>query len=753
MGIKISEMTADSSVTGVEMIPVSDGGSPKRVTVSQIKDFAVDQIEAIAAASVVSGSDGVYILQSGALKPVDIDVVTQYVLDTMWSKAAEATPTGSCVLPLKKASTEETITLTVLAEYVRTLIEGAILDVSNLSSAGTLTDSDLALVTQTTTGKKVTLGVLATYVLGALDTYLTGLSAVSSPSDTDVFYVIQGGVEKKATWATLKAALGNCSAPATTTENNIPQWSSTQKTLKDGLSLQTTVRASASASDTAVPTEQAVRELADGIVYAQTDIGTDLADSDTTIVDDGGTGATQRKSALTRFWTYVWSKVSGATPKTTPVDADSIGIVDSAASSVVKNLTFADLWTNWGSAKAKTVKLDDFTATDDNTDLDASAAKHGLMPKLDKVKLDTVSTGADVTSASILDEDDMVSNSATKVPTQQSTKAYVDTKFAAAGVDITTAPAKVVGVDADKAIISDSADSGAAKTFALSNLWNYIESKVQGTAAKATGVDADITVIQDSAASFGLREFTLANLFAYIQSKCVALTAKATPVAADSIVIKDSAAPTTLKLSTFTQVWSNIYLASAKLIKLDEFAAPTDVTTLNASTSVHGLAPKVVAPSAGDLNVLGVANGETAYSNKGIFDATAPANVGTAAAGTAVIAARKDHVHAALPYVEVDGTLGTGANADFVPAKLVYNKTCSDSDGDDVIDLHNGTIIGQVVTIYLGTKAGTDNAIITPVTALGYTTISLTSVNHIATLQWQGATVGWAILRTTGAIA
>jgi len=50
-------------------------------------------------------------------------------------------------------------------------------------------------------------------------------------------------------------------------------------------------------------------------------------------------------------------------------------------------------------AAAKTVKLDDFTAPDDNTDLDAAAAKHGLMPKLDKVKLDTVDANADVTGS------------------------------------------------------------------------------------------------------------------------------------------------------------------------------------------------------------------------------------------------------------------------------------------------------------------------------------------------------------------
>lgn len=79
---------------------------------------------------------------------------------------------------------------------------------------------------------------------------------------------------------------------------------------------------------------------------------------------------------------------------------------------------------------------------------------------------------------------------------------------------------------------------------------------------------------------------------------------------------------------------------------LDALDPPTDITTLNAGTAAHGLAPKVVVPAAGVLNVLGVANGETAYTNKGVFDSTTPAAIGTAAAGTLLIAAHRDHVHA-----------------------------------------------------------------------------------------------------------
>jgi len=54
-------------------------------------------------------------------------------------------------------------------------------------------------------------------------------------------------------------------------------------------------------------------------------------------------------------------------------------------------------------AAAKTVKLDDFTAPDDNTDLDASAAKHGLMPKADKSKLDGATNAATASKLVIRD--------------------------------------------------------------------------------------------------------------------------------------------------------------------------------------------------------------------------------------------------------------------------------------------------------------------------------------------------------------
>lgn len=82
--------------------------------------------------------------------------------------------------------------------------------------------------------------------------------------------------------------------------------------------------------------------------------------------------------------------------------------------------------------------------------------------------------------------------------------------------------------------------------------------------------------------------------------------------------------------------------------KLDDFATPDANTDLNANTTNHGLLLQATAPAAGLYNYVGITNGETAYTNKALFDATAPTDsdaVSAGAVGTAAVAARRDHVH------------------------------------------------------------------------------------------------------------
>jgi len=266
--VKISDMTPDASIGGSEIIPCSDAESPKSVTPTGLKNFTVDAIEAISAAVAVDGDDSVFILQGGVLKPVDIDLVAQHAIDTIWAKAAETDPDGADVLIVKDgATTEKTVTLTYLAAYVLATIEASILNVSDLADgSGTLAGTDYLLVTQGTTGKQVTLSDINTAIYAALKAYVVALDAVTTSVDSDVFYCVQGGVEKKVTLAEISTYLGDpVAGPSSTTPNSVPQWSNATGGLKDGLPVSDEVGSPGSGSS--LVTEQAIRTAITAIAY------------------------------------------------------------------------------------------------------------------------------------------------------------------------------------------------------------------------------------------------------------------------------------------------------------------------------------------------------------------------------------------------------------------------------------------------------------------------------------------------------
>lgn len=99
---------------------------------------------------------------------------------------------------------------------------------------------------------------------------------------------------------------------------------------------------------------------------------------------------------------------------------------------------------------------------------------------------------------------------------------------------------------------------------------------------------------------------------------------------------------------------------------IDTLAAATDITTLDATTSVHGLVVKATAPAAGLYNYVGITNAETAYTNKALFDATVPSTqaiADAAATGTAAVAARRDHLHAMPSQATMDTASVAAVNA------------------------------------------------------------------------------------------
>ncbi len=97
--------------------------------------------------------------------------------------------------------------------------------------------------------------------------------------------------------------------------------------------------------------------------------------------------------------TNIASITHAATGKSTPVDADELGLIDSEASNVLKKLTWTNLKatlktyydtlyaalthaSRHKSGGVDAIKLDELAATTDVTTLNASTSKHGLLPKL-----------------------------------------------------------------------------------------------------------------------------------------------------------------------------------------------------------------------------------------------------------------------------------------------------------------------------------------------------------------------------------
>jgi hypothetical protein len=308
MGVRISAMTPEATPDGTELIPASVAGAPRSITTAVLKGYVVDQIEAIGSVGVVEAADGIYILDStdSALKPVATSVVAQHVIDQVWGKADEPTPDGADVLALKDGgSTEKTVTLTNLAEYVRSAIEAAILDVSDLADgSGTLATTDYMLVTQGTTGKQVTLQDIYDAIYTGLAAHVTGKSSAGTVQGTDELYVVRGGTAYKTTAAAIATYVATqATLSGTGTTDYLASWTDST-TIGATYNVTESTPGFTAGNDTSVPTTKAVEDRLAAIINDQTAIGAALVDADTVLVDDGGAG-TQRKATMAEVLAYM----------------------------------------------------------------------------------------------------------------------------------------------------------------------------------------------------------------------------------------------------------------------------------------------------------------------------------------------------------------------------------------------------------------------------------------------------------------
>jgi hypothetical protein len=359
MGVQIPDMTDGAPADGTEIVPVSKSDNPRRISVSDIKTYIVDAIEAIAAGVAPTGADGVFLLQGGALKPVDIDLVAQYAIDLVWAATAEASPADADTLPMYDASeaNENTVTLAVLAEYVRTKIEAAILDVSDLADgSGTLATTDYMLVTQGATAKRITVEDLYDAIYDGLAAHIGGLAAPGGTDDTDELILLKGGVTYAVTLADIASHIeANLTLNGSGTADYLAKWSDSD-TLAAGPTIVGSGAGFSAGTDDSVPTTAAVRGELDSLVNDEDDINAALVDGDLLVVYDLSVTA-QKKAALSRVKTWLAASplqlpsytVAGAPAATT---AGQVIYVSNEAGGAV--LAFSD-GTNWRRVTDRTI--------------------------------------------------------------------------------------------------------------------------------------------------------------------------------------------------------------------------------------------------------------------------------------------------------------------------------------------------------------------------------------------------------------
>lgn len=368
-----------------------------------------------------------------------------------------------------------------------------------------------------------------------------------------------------------------------------------------------------------------------------------------------------------------------------PLDADLTALAAAGNSTVLANTTASFL-------TADETKLDGIEALADVTDATNVAAAGAVME-------------ADTSTASmsfVVDEDNMTSNSATKVPTQQSTKAYVDahtgdTSAAHAASAIAFTPnGSIAATDVQTAIqeVRDEASgSGIAETL-IDAKGDLIVGSAADTAARlAVGTNGQILVADSAevtgvkwAAAAGGGDLLAANNLSDVANASTARTnlglAIGTNVQAYDADLGAIAALTSaadkLPYSTGAATWALTDFTAAGRALLDDADASAQRTTLGLAigTNVQAydadLAALAGLTSAADKGIQFTGAGTAATydlttAGKALLDdADASAQRTTLGLGTMATATATDYVAKAL----YDANTVLYATSDNTPAAL-----------------------------------------------------------------------------------
>ncbi len=629
----VAGLSADT-VTGAEKIPLLDGSTSKQATASVLAAFVIDQLHQASVITTLADSDELNAFQSDVEKIITASNFFAWIVDKL-----EAITTGTTIVSGDKLLFNDGGVLKQIdIDNVKTFLDTAATSLGaqiNALAAATLADSDQYVVAQGSTALKTTFTAIAARVHSQFLAYLTGLSDVVTLADADTFYVDDGGVASTVTASTIAAYVQAEVGPA----------------ILESAWDYTALGAAINATDVFLLERSSVGKTATGANIATYVVATQNSASDAVAAATGDDflifrSGTQYKLDIGLVATYVlnsaWS-LSGGSPVVT---ADEILIgrggtsysvtVDQLATFVLDGVQ-ADVLDLTGLTSATLASGSLFLIGDGAT------AKKATLAELETKLWADYGTyvGALTAHTSLVDANTfyVLDGSTPKKITAANMAVYMDTEL---WDKADASPAVQTGDDLwmRRSGVSYKLDVDALGAYVAGITASNLN---VGALSSATLSDSDLFLVDEGASNTKVALSDLRTHFwAAFPAYLTALTSASPPSDADEIYILDTGAPHKI---TIGDLWDNRFLADAKLIQLDDFAAPSDNTDLDASTTAHGLLVKATAPSSGLRNVVAIDNGETAYTNKALFDATVPEALGTAATGSAMTAARRDHVH------------------------------------------------------------------------------------------------------------
>ena len=361
-----SALGAAADATDVFLLERS--GTGRTATGANIASYVVGtQNSANEAVGAVAGDDFL-IFRSGTQLKLDVGLLATYVIASGWSAASGNPVATGDKLVIGRGGTTYSVTVDQLKTFALVGIQASVLDLTGLTVAS-LASGSLFLVGDGVTPKKATLAELETKLWADYQVYVSGLTALTALEDADTFYVIEGTTPKKITGANIAAYIETelwdkaDASPAVQAGDDLWMRRSTTSYKLDVGALATYVA---------------------GIVTSSIDVSglssAALSDNDLFLVDEGSTNTKVTLANLrSHFWTEFVAYVNALTGAVSAADADVLYLINGVAP---LKITVGDLWDTRFLADAKAIKLDDFAAPDDNTDLNATSSAHGLLPKL-----------------------------------------------------------------------------------------------------------------------------------------------------------------------------------------------------------------------------------------------------------------------------------------------------------------------------------------------------------------------------------